>query len=85
MNDKLRTKPPKAGTTPSPLDLKKGCEFCATPIYIQIKRVYKSVLAPCTRAGELRAQLEDLTGEAYIPIEKNYCPVCGKKLGGKRK
>lgn len=40
----------------------------------------RSVLAPTTRAEELRQQLQDLTGEIYVPIESKYCPLCGKEL-----
>ena len=58
----------------------KGCYFCGTPIYTKTITCMRSVLAPTTRAEELRQQLHDLTGEIYVPIESKYCPLCGKEL-----
>ena len=58
----------------------KGCYFCGTQIFIKTITCMRSVLAPATRAEELRQQLHDLTGEVYVPIESKYCPLCGKEL-----
>ena len=58
----------------------KGCNMCVVPIYFKTITYMKSVLAPMTRAEELRQALHDLTGEIYVPIESKYCPLCGKEL-----
>ena len=56
------------------------CNFCDKTIYFKTIKYTKSLLAPITRAEELRQRLEDLTGEIYVPLTKRYCPMCGNKL-----
>lgn len=58
----------------------KTCPFCGKPLYIKVKRYTKPLLMPATRAGALRDELMDITGEEYIQIKANYCPVCGQSL-----
>ena len=61
------------------------CNYCNAEYYIKVQKFAKSFSAPLTRAGELRQQLEDLTGECYVAIPNKYCPFCGeeiKKEGG---
>lgn len=58
----------------------KGCYFCGIPIYMKAITHTKSLLAPATRAEELKQQLHDLTGEVYVLVDSEYCPLCGKKL-----
>ena len=58
----------------------KSCPFCGKPLYIKIKRYTKPLLAPLTPAAALRDELIDITGEDYVPIKAEYCPVCGKPL-----
>lgn len=56
------------------------CEYCDAVIYFKTKKIMKSLLAPLIHTEELRQELEDTTGEMYIEIPKNYCPMCGRKL-----
>ena len=56
------------------------CNYCNAEYYIKVQKNVKSFLAPLTRAEQLRQQLEDLTGEAYVVIPNKYCPFCGKKI-----
>ena len=58
------------------------CNFCKAPIYIKSIQYTMPLLAPTTRAEELRQELENLTGEVYLQIPKNYCPNCGAKMDG---
>ena len=61
------------------------CNYCNAEYYIKVQKFAKSFCAPLTRVDELRQQLEDLTGECYIPVPNKYCPFCGeeiKKEGG---
>lgn len=59
----------------------KPCPFCGKPLYIKVKQYSKPILVPLTRAGALRDELIDITGENYVPVEAKYCPVCGRPLG----
>jgi hypothetical protein len=65
-----------------------ACNFCNNDIYIKtIMYTKSSILAPNTRAEELKQQLEDLTGEVYLQLPNKFCPMCGgripKERGGK--
>lgn len=60
----------------------EGCEFCGTTLYIKSVRHTMPLLAPITRADELRHELLNLTGEIYLPLEAKFCPVCGAKMKG---
>ena len=56
------------------------CDFCGRKIYIKTIQYAAPILAPLTRAEELRQQLHNLTGEIYVEFEPIYCPMCGAKL-----
>ena len=56
------------------------CNYCNAEYYIKVQKFAKSFSAPLTRAGELRQQLENLTGEAYVIIPNKYCPFCGEEI-----
>lgn len=56
------------------------CNYCNAEYYIKVQKFAKSFSAPLTKAGELRQQLEDLTGEAYVIIPNKYCPFCGEEI-----
>ena len=56
------------------------CNYCKAEYYIKVQKFAKSFSAPLTRAGELRQQLEDLTGECYVSIPNKYCPFCGERV-----
>lgn len=58
------------------------CEYCNVKLYVKTQKIMKSVLAPLTHTEELRQELEDITGEMYLEIPKQYCPMCGRKLRG---
>ena len=57
-----------------------ACNYCKAKLYIKTMKYAKSALAPFTRVGELRQQLEDLTGEVYLQIPNEYCAMCGDKI-----
>ena len=60
----------------------EGCEFCGTTLYVKTVQHTMPLLAPITRADELRHELLNLTGEIYLPLEAKFCPVCGAKMKG---
>ena len=60
----------------------EGCEFCGTTIYVKTVQHTMPLLAPITRADELRHELLNITGEIYLPLEAKFCPVCGAKMKG---
>lgn len=60
----------------------EGCEFCGTTLYVKAVQHTMPLLAPITRADELRHESLNLTGEIYLPLEAKFCPVCGKKMKG---
>lgn len=60
----------------------KGCGFCGTPIYVKVIRYTAPILAPLTRAEELRDELINLTGETFALFEANFCPHCGADMRG---
>lgn len=45
-----------------------ACNFCKSDLYIKTVQYTKPLLAPLTRAEELRQELSDLTGEVYLQI-----------------
>ena len=57
-----------------------ACNFCKEDLYIKTVQHTMSLLAPLTRAEELRQELLDLTGEVYLQIQNEYCPMCGEKI-----
>lgn len=62
-----------------------ACKFCNAEIYIKTIQYAKPLLAPLTTADELRYQLQDLTGEVYLRLPNEFCPMCGAKMDGERK
>ena len=65
------------GVTVQKLD---GCNYCKSPVYVKTIQYLAPVLAPMTRTEELRQQLYNLTGEVYLELPKQFCPMCGRKL-----
>ena len=57
-----------------------GCEYCNTTLYIRTERTLLPVMAPLTYADALEHELINITGKDYVPTEKRYCHVCGRKL-----
>ena len=57
-----------------------ACNFCKAPIYIKTVQYSAPLLAPMTRAEELRQELTNLTGEVYLQIPNEYCAMCGERL-----
>ena len=57
-----------------------ACNFCKADLYIKTVQYTKPLLAPLTRTEELRQELLDLTGEVYLQIQNEYCPMCGEKI-----
>ena len=57
-----------------------ACNFCKADLYIKTVQYTKPLLAPLTRAEELRQKLLDLTGEVYLQIPNEYCAMCGEKI-----
>ena len=58
------------------------CEYCNAIYYVEVHQFVKPILAPLTHTEELRQELINITGINHIRIKANYCPMCGKKLGG---
>lgn len=56
------------------------CNQCNKNYYIKKIQYTAPLLAPLTKAEELRQELLNLTGEVYVMIEPLYCPFCGEKL-----
>lgn len=60
-----------------------GCSYCKADLFIKAKVYAKPVLAPLTHEQEMMDELLEMTGETYIPLQKKFCPMCGRE-GGKR-
>lgn len=56
------------------------CSYCNIPLYIKVQQLLRPVLAPLTRADALMDEYINLTGYAYVPLEKSFCPVCGRQI-----
>ena len=63
--------------------IKMACNFCNKPIYIKTVQYTAPMLAPLTRAEELRQELTNLTGEVYLQLPNEYCDMCGERLNKK--
>ena len=63
------------------MDLEK-CNFCRADIYVKTRQYLRPVLAPITQEAAIEQELIEKTGWRYIMIQNNYCPMCGKKVGG---
>jgi hypothetical protein len=57
-----------------------ACNFCKANLYIKTVQYTKPLLAPLTKADELRYQLQELTGEVYLQLPNEYCAMCGSKI-----
>ena len=57
-----------------------ACNFCKVKLYFKTTQHTKTLLAPMTRAEELRRELLDLTGEVYLQLSNEYCAMCGEKI-----
>lgn len=60
----------------------KGCEFCGAKLYFKTTQHARPLLAPLTEVQALRDKLLDLTGEVYVEINADFCPMCGRPLKG---
>ena len=56
-----------------------ACNYCDAKVYFKTIQHTAPLLAPLTRAEELRQELYNLTGEVYLPLPTRYCPMCGEK------
>lgn len=56
-----------------------ACNFCNAEIYIKTIQYTQPLLAPLTKADELRQRLQDLTGEVYLQLPNEFCPMCGER------
>lgn len=56
------------------------CEYCDAKLYVKTQKIMKNLLVPLTYTEGLRRELEDITGEMYLEMQHNYCPMCGRKL-----
>jgi hypothetical protein len=57
-----------------------ACNFCKAKLYFKTTQNTRPLLAPLTRAEEIRQELLDLTGEVYIQLNNEYCAMCGDKI-----
>lgn len=57
-----------------------GCNYCKVPVYVKTVQYSAPMLAPLTREEELRQELLNLTGEVYMELPINFCPMCGRRL-----
>jgi len=62
----------------------KMCDYCNAPLYIKVQQFLRPALAPMTRADALMDEYTDITGTAFVPLQKRFCPVCGEKNERKR-
>lgn len=56
------------------------CPYCETAFFFKTIQHAKPNLAPLTPEQEIRDKLLNLTGESYVLIQNNFCPVCGRNL-----
>ena len=56
-----------------------ACNYCKADIYVKTIQYTKPIIAPLTRVGELQQELQDLTGEVYLRLPNEFCPMCGRK------
>lgn len=83
MGDKEAQRECTDGFTCSDFLSKDGkCSHCDRKYYIKVKRYLRPLLAPVTHAQELEQELENITGESYMQVKINYCPICGRKVKG---
>ncbi len=56
------------------------CNYCNAPLYIKVQQLLRPVLAPLTRADALMDEYTEITGMAFVPLQKRFCPMCGKQI-----
>ena len=56
-----------------------SCRYCKAEFYIKTIQYAAPLLAPLTKAEELRQELTNLTGEVYLKIPNQFCPMCGER------
>ena len=54
------------------------CTFCSEPVYVKVIQYAAPIAAPLTPEQELRDRLTNVTGEVYVQLDANYCPMCGQ-------
>lgn len=57
-----------------------ACNYCKATVYIKTIQYTAPLLAPLTKAEELRQQLYNMTGEVYLSLPKQFCPMCGERI-----
>ena len=60
-----------------------ACNYCNAELYVKTIQYTKPLLAPLTKADELRYKLQDLTGEVFLKLSNRFCAVCGERLCNK--
>lgn len=58
------------------------CDYCNMPLYIKVQQLTRPVLAPLTRADALMDEYTNITGTAFVLLEKRFCPMCGAEMKG---
>ncbi len=58
------------------------CDYCNINLYIKVQQLTAPVLAPLTHADALMDEYTNITGTAFVPLEKRFCPVCGNSATG---
>lgn len=56
-----------------------ACNYCKTDLYVKVKIYSKPLFPPLTVEEELRQKLQELTGEEFLKIQPEFCPMCGEK------
>ena len=56
------------------------CECCNTPLYIKVQQIMRPALAPLTYADALMDEYTNITSTAFVPLQKRFCPMCGRKM-----
>lgn len=61
------------------------CECCNKEIFIKVPKVMKSIIAPVTTTAVIIDEIEDILGFKLMKLPKQFCPMCGRKLGDEDK
>lgn len=56
------------------------CEYCNAPLYIKAQQFLRPATAPLTYADALMDGYTNITGTAFVPLQKRFCPICGRKM-----
>jgi len=46
------------------------CDYCNVPLYIKAQQLLRPTLAPLTRADALMDEYTNITGMAFVPLQK---------------